>query len=370
MDVTAKPPSLQTYLQTWLKIAAVWLAVALFDASRTVFSMRAEGMHHAWERLFITLFLSWLPWALATPMIVQLGRRYPRVRLRPSFAWLVHLSACGLIAIVWAAWVTSFDLLLNPFLMSGPAKPFLQIFLSYVNSSIAVFMILYAAILAFSLMWDSSKRLATQQIETARLNEKLIKAQLSALQRQIEPHFLFNALNAIAGTVREKRNEDAITMIVGLSEFLREVVKDSSRQQVPLAEEMEFVQKYLAIQKVRFAERLQLSVAVPEELYPAQVPRLILQPLVENAFKHGIAKRAQGGALRIAASRSSDRLTLRVYNDGPKLAVYQHISTEGVGISNLRSRMESLYGDAFELSLCNQGPGGVEVSVSIPFKAA
>jgi LytS/YehU family sensor histidine kinase len=219
-------------------------------------------------------------------------------------------------------------------------------------------------------MLDSRERLSLQQTETARLNEQLSKAQLNALRRQIEPHFLFNTLNAIAGLVREKRNDAAVGMIAGLSDFLRRVVEDSDRQQVPLAEELEFAQKYLDIQKVRFAERLQVSVDVPRELFSAQVPTLILQPMVENAVKHGIAKRVQGGAIRIAAFRSNGRLTLSVYNDGPSLPAGWEKTPSGVGISNVRTRLQTLYGDEFELSMRNQSPGGVEVSVSVPFVSA
>jgi two-component system LytT family sensor kinase len=153
-------------------------------------------------------------------------------------------------------------------------------------------------------------------------------------------------------------------MIAGLSDFLRRVLEDSDRQQVTLAEELEFAQKYLDIQKVRFAERLEVSVSVPGELALAQVPSLILQPMVENAIKHGIAKRVQGGAIRIAAVRSNGRLTLSVYNDGPSLpAEWQR----GIGISNVRTRLQGLYGDAFEWNMRNREPGGVEVSLSLPF---
>ena len=125
-------------------------------------------------------------------------------------------------------------------------------------------MILYGVILMVSYLLDSRERLALQQTETARLNEQLSKAQLNALRKQIEPHFLFNTLNAIAGLVREKRNDAAVDMIAGLSDFLATLLEDSDRQQVPLAEELEFAQKYLDIQKVRFAERLQVSVDVPD----------------------------------------------------------------------------------------------------------
>jgi len=216
-------------------------------------------------------------------------------------------------------------------------------------------------------MLDSRERLALEQTETARLNEQLSKAQLSALRRQIEPHFLFNTLNSIAGLVREKRTDAAVTMIVELSDFMRRVLEDSNRQQVPLGEELEFARKYLDIQKVRFVERLQCTVNVPSDLLLAQVPTLILQPMVENAIKHGIAKRAQGGAVRILASRSNDMLTLSVYNDGPSLPANSEPHS-GIGISNIRTRLQSLYGDDFKLNMQNQAPGGVEVSVSVPFK--
>jgi LytS/YehU family sensor histidine kinase len=217
-------------------------------------------------------------------------------------------------------------------------------------------------------MLDSRERLALQQTEAARLNAELSKAQLNALRRQIEPHFLFNTLNAIAGLVRERKNDVAVVMIAGLSDFLRRVVEDSNRQQVPLGEELEFAQKYLDIQKMRFAERLQVTIDVSTELFPAQVPSLILQPMVENAVKHGIAKRVQGGTIRIAALRSNGRLTLSVYNDGPSLPAEWEKTRSGVGISNVRTRLQSLYAGEFELSIKNQDPGGVEVSVSVPFK--
>jgi LytS/YehU family sensor histidine kinase len=227
---------------------------------------------------------------------------------------------------------------------------------------------LYSSILMAGYLLESRELLARQQTEAARLNEQLVKAQLSALRRQIEPHFLFNTLNSIVCLVREKRNDAAVTMIVELSDFMRRVLEDSNRQQVPLEEELEFTRKYLDIQKVRFVERLQCTVNVPTELLPAQVPMLILQPIVENAIKHGIAKRAQGGTVRILASRSNGMLTLSVYNDGPSLSPSSDTVPSGIGISNMRTRLQSLYGTNFKLDMQNQGPAGVEVSVSVPFK--
>lgn len=353
----------------WLWVAAIWTGIGLLDASQTVFVMRAEGMHHHWNSLFFTILISWLPWMLATPLVVWLARRYPLSRWQNFPTWTAHLAACGAIGLVYAVWVAGWDELLNPWAVNPGPDPFLELWRHKFSNGLLSYVILYSLILLVDHLLDSQRKLARQQTETARLNEQLSKAQLNALRRQIEPHFLFNTLNAIAGLVREKRNDAAVSMIAGLSDFLRRVVQDSDRQQVPLGEELEFTQKYLDIQKVRFAERLRFSVDVPEELLAAQVPSLILQPMVENAVKHGISKRIQGGAIRISACRNNGTLTLSVYNDGPSLPTGWDESPSGIGISNVRTRLQSLYGDAFELSMRDQQPGGVEASVSLPFAA-
>lgn len=352
----------------WLWISLIWLGIGLFDATQTVFSMRSEGHHHAWTYLYITILLSWVPWLLATPLILWLVRRYPPLQLRPLSIWFGHLAAWGGIGLVSAAWRAVFEVLLNPWAIHSGPPPFMKLWTAKFYGGILSSLILYTLVLGVCYMLDARERQARQQMETARLSEQLSRAQLNALRRQIEPHFLFNTLNAIAGLVREKRNDDAVSMIARLSEFLRRVVEDSNRQQVPLGEEMDFVTKYLEIQKVRFAERLQLSVDVPETLLPAQVPSLILQPMVENAVKHGIARRAQGGMIRISAFRSNGTLTLNVYNDGPALPPGWENGHSGIGMANIRTRLKSLYGNEFELEMRNQKPGGVAVSISLPFR--
>jgi len=256
--------------------------------------------------------------------------------------------------------------LLNPYALTPGPSPFLQMWLRKFYSGLLSTLILYGLILLVAHIGETQRRFVLQQAETARLNEQLSKAQLNALRRQIEPHFLFNTLNAIAGLVREQRNDAAVSMIAGLSDFLRRVVNDSDRQQVPLSQELEFTQKYLDIQRVRFGDRLTFSVDVPAELLSAQVPSLILQPMVENAVKHGIAKRVQGGSICIAASCANGMLTLHIYNDGPSLPADWERTTSGIGVRNVRTRLQSLYADNFEFSLRNRR-GGVEASLSIPF---
>jgi LytS/YehU family sensor histidine kinase len=199
------------------------------------------------------------------------------------------------------------------------------------------------------------------------LNEQLSHAQLDALRRQLEPHFLFNTLNAIAGLVREARNDAAVNMIAGLSNLLRRVVDASDKQEVSLGEEMEFLQTYLEIQQTRFADRLQVNLDVPREFLSARVPSLILQPMVENAIEHGIGTRSAGGAIRIGAARNNGLLTLSVYNDGPHIAADWEQFRCGVGIANVRTRLQNLYGSECGVDIRNQ-EAGVEVLLSVPYK--
>ncbi|HVI06792.1 MAG TPA: histidine kinase [Candidatus Binatia bacterium] len=355
----------RSQFRRWLWVAAIWTGVALFDATQTVFVMRAQGMHHYWGYLFLTLVLFWLPWALATPFLAALGRKYPPTQWKLWRMWVSHIAAFLAIGVISAAWSASLEILLNPWAFSPPPNSFAALFLTKCFNWLLAYAILYSIILFASQMLDSRERLAREEAETARLNEQLSQAQLSALRRQIEPHFLFNTLNAVAGLVREGRNDAAVIMIAELSDFLRRVVNDSDRQQVPLSEELDFTRKYLDIQKARFADRLRFSLDVPADLLPAQVPSLILQPMVENAIKHGIDKRAQGGSIRISAFRSSGALRLLVYNDGPALPPEWNHQHSGIGISNVQTRLQNLYGRHFQFDLQNRN-GGVEVSLSLP----
>jgi len=245
--------------------------------------------------------------------------------------------------------------------------PFPEVFETSLLYQSLTYLIVYMLIIAITMAIDYRDSIARQRTETARLNEELSLAQLTALRRQMEPHFMFNTLNSIAGLVRDQRNDAAVSMIVGLSDFLRRASEDFNRPQVALAEEVEYLRRYSDIQKARFAERLQVTVDIPEELLPAQVPSLLLQPLVENAIKHGIAKRVAGGAIRVSGERRDGNLRLRVYNDGPSLPASGEAQHSGIGLTNLRTRLQILYGGDFGLRLQN-ADGGVEVLVTLPLR--
>jgi two-component system, LytTR family, sensor kinase len=346
----------------WPWIVCVWSGLGAFSATQNIILLRAQGVHLPWLRTFMgLLFLMWLPWALATPVVLDLGRKYP-LRLRPASTWLKHIAACTLIGLVTAGWFSCLDELLTPSEVGGS---FWNDWLRTFEMQSFFYLILYCSVLLVGYTIDYRQTLQRQQTEAAKLSEQLSKAQLSALRQQFQPHFLFNSLNAVVGLVRERRNDDAVNMIVMLSDLLLRVLKDSDRQEVPLGEELEFLQKYLHIQKMRFADRLTVRIDISKDLFVARVPTFVLQPIVENAIKHGIAKRAQGGLIQITAARSNGSLLLDVYNEGPGLLTDR--SESGTGLSNMRMRLRALYGAAFSLSMRNQEPFGVEVSISVPF---
>ena len=353
----------------WTWIAAIWCAGALCNASQTIYVMHAAGWDKPWLIGFMITFASWLPWALATPSIIELARRRPIVRdaiLQRTAVHLAALAAIGTIAEAWSAWLR---VAFNPWHHDQPPS-FVKSWTSLFSDQILTFVIVYALILTITYVVDSREKMARQMTETARLNEELSKAQLSALRRQMDPHFMFNTLNSIAALARDQRSDAAVRMIVGLSEFLRRASESSHRAQVTLAEEVEYLQRYLEIQKVRFGERLQVTVDIPTELLRAQVPNLLLQPLVENAIKHGIAKRVAGGTVRVAGVCHDGNLSLSIYNDGPILLTDWQATHTGVGIGNLRTRLQILHGNESVLQLRRVDAGGVEVVVTLPFAEA
>jgi len=351
----------------WLWIATLWAGLGILDATQNVFAMRHADMHHAWLKLFIFLTLAWLPWALATPLIIYLARRFP-LDLKSAQNWLAHVAAIIVIEAASTAWASLLEGLLQPWLPDFASHGFPDTWPQKFAGNLLAAFIVYALILTTTYVLDSRARAAAQRTDAARLNEQLSYARLNALQRQIEPHFIFNTLNSIAGLVREQKNDAAVSMIVRLSDFLRRVAGSSGEPKAQLGHEVEFVDKYMQIQEARFAGRLKWELDIPSQLRKAEIPSFMLQPLVENAIKHGIAKRAQGGVVRVTASRSDDALRLSIYNDGPLLDRDGQAIQDGIGLANLRTRLSLLYGSHFELRLENSGITGVEVSVVFPYR--
>jgi signal transduction histidine kinase len=345
----------------WRTIAAIWLACGLFDASSTVLFMQAVGQH-AWLVIFGTQLVSWLPWVLATPFIIRLARRRPMTRGKVVSAVALHVASFVVVSLAAEVWFAALQRVFNPF---GYAKnpTFMEAWSTSLPYQLLPYLIVYALILAGTYIADAHE-------QRVRLNEELSKAQLAALRGQLEPHFMFNTLNSIAGLVREQRNDAAVSMIVGLSEFLRRATQDSHRAQVTLAEEVEYLQRYVDIQKVRFGERLQVSIDIPREMLHAQVPNLLLQPLVENAIKYGVGRRVAGGTVRVTGACENGTVRLSVCNDGPSVPTDEPAAQTGVGLNNLRTRLRILHGEESELQLRLAQNGEAEVIVTLPLREA
>jgi two-component system, LytTR family, sensor kinase len=346
----------------WGWIVGIWLAGGLFEASQAVLIMRAEGRTGDWLPLFGTEFVSWLPWVLATPLIIRFTRRFPLFPSRSIAAVAAHLATFVTASAVMETWSAVLQMLFNPWHNRQPPT-FMDTWSISLIYQILTFVIVYALIVTATFVMDSRDKMARQDVE-------LSKAQLAALQRQMEPHFMYNTLHSIAGLVRDRSNDAAVSMIVGLSEFMRRASDDSHRAEVTLAQEVEYLQRYLDIQRMRFGDRLEASVEVPANLLGAEVPNLLLQPLVENAIKHGIGRRAAGGAVRISGEREGGELRLRIYNDGPGSPVDLQAARTGVGIGNLRTRLQILHGGVSRLELRQIDGGGIEVLVTLPYKVA
>jgi len=351
----------------WLWNAAAWLGIGLIGATQTVFVMRSQGMHHAWARLFATELLSWTPWVFATPLVFRAARRSLPTTGASMRYIAMHTGACFALAVTTAAWVALLERVANPWATSPHPPPFVRLWAVRFENGLLQTVFLYVGTVAVSYALGARDRLLRQEAEAARLNDQLAQAQLHALQQQVEPHFLFNALNAVAGLVRDQKNDTAVRALAGLSDCLRRVLRGSDGASVTLGHELEFAEKYLDLQRLRFGEALEVIVDVPGPLLACHVPNLVLQPIVDNAIKHGISQQARRGAIRLGAAASGDTLTLTVYNDGPPLAARSSRPGFGIGLSNLEARLRMLYGDAFRLVIEN-AMNGVMVSVAIPLR--
>jgi sensor histidine kinase YesM len=353
----------------WGWIVLIWSAVGLIDACQTVLFIHTLGQQRPWLAIFGVELVSWLPWLLATPMISALARRYALVRGATIATAAVHFAAFTLISVVAETWYVGLQMAFNPWNYPN-GLTFIDALRTSLPYQGPTFLIVYGLITSVTLIMDARDSMARNKTEAARLNEELSRAQLAALRGQVEPHFMFNTLNAIAALVRDHRNDAAVSMIVGLSEFLHRTLEGSDRAEVTLAEEVEYLQRYLDIQKARFGDRLQVTLDIPANLLQAQVPNLLLQPLVENAIKHGIANRVDGGTVRVAGTRIDGRLQLSIYNDSSSLATDWQATNIGLGIGNLRTRLQILHAGKSSLQVRRAGTSGVEAVVTLPFAEA
>ncbi len=234
-----------------------------------------------------------------------------------------------------------------------------------------IYLLLVFGLYAFSFYreWRAGQRLTSGlRVVNAQLETRLVRASLDALKMQLHPHFLFNTLNSITGLIRKGRTREAEDIVAGLGELLRRSLDHRQEAMETLEEELVFLRRYFEIESIRFQDRLTVQFDIDQECLPARIPSLILQPLAENAMKHGISKDHRARVLRLSARRGGGDLVLSVYNDGQPLADETPGRTGGIGVQNTRTRLHMLYGDAARFRLFNGPDGGVCAEITLPFQ--
>jgi sensor histidine kinase YesM len=231
-------------------------------------------------------------------------------------------------------------------------------------------LLIYWSMIAGQHAFRTYRELKAQEVRASELKTQLAEARLQALKMQLHPHFLFNTLNAISALTRQDPAR-ADRVLNDLSELLRIALDDVASPKVPLAREIQFLELYLDIQRVRFGERLRFRLDVAPETLPAQVPNLVLQPIVENAVRYAVASRYRGGRVELSARRDGDRLEIRVEDDGPGLPAGPEVALRaGIGLSSTRERLERMYGENHRLTLESAEGRGLTVRIEVPFETA
>lgn len=363
-----------------LALVGIWLVPGLMAGIETWMFARMGGRPFPIWRAFTGQAPAWLTYALLTPLILHLDARLPlggrpfvpRLLTHFGFALLAGIPYALVAASVWPRF--------SPFPSS---QPFTQLAVSWYLAGLPIMMLAYFATIGAgrAIYWFTRNRSA--EVAAARLETQLAEARLGALRMQIQPHFLFNSLNAITVLVRDRENDTAERVLELLSSLLRESLRTDGAHRVPLGDELALVRRYLEVETIRFSDRLDVRYHVPRELEDALVPVMILQPLIENALRHGIGRRSDAGILDIAACIGADgRLELSVRDDGPGPGMDTAHGPDrgaregttpsqgGIGLENVRQRLAVLYDGDAGVSLAPADGRGAIARVTIPLERA
>ena len=357
-------------------IAGFWALLALLSAANRVLDPRGPGPHAALPTapLLLALFESAL-WALLTPLVFWLSSRASAEQARQVQRLLLLLAVGVLLAVCVDVASAALRAQLIPPLRRFPARvsPLESVRrLWFLND-----LIVYLAVLAAGFAREYFRRYRSRQEEAVRLQAhaaqlqaQLAQARLQALRMQLDPHFLFNTLHAVSSLV-ERDPRGVRRMISRLSELLRYTLDGAREPEVPVEREFDFLGRYLEIMQIRFQGRLEVELHAAPEVRDALLPNLILQPLVENAIKHGVSKLERVGQVEVSAAREGERLVLRVRDNGAGLeADGAARDAEGVGLRNVRERLRELYGDDQQLVLRPAQGGGALAEIRLPFHTA
>ena len=353
-------------------IFLVWTVFGLFYFTQDLTRKLLWGDPNPWWHSLVSWLIGVYLCAAFTPLILWLGRRFPFERKKRVRRTAIHLGFSVAFSLAHLA-------------IDSAILPRLGIFPEIMKNSVTTFFFLlvlgfHGNVLSYwTVLWvqaafdyynryQERRRQALQlELQASELQTRLVQARLSALKGQLQPHFLFNTLNSIMVLVRQEKGRQAEEMLARLSDLLRCVLEDVEAQEVTLRRELEFLRLYLSIEEVRFQDRLRVEIVAAPETLDAAVPHMGLQPLVENAVRHGIGRRSAAGRLRIDAARVNGTLEIRVRDDGPGLAP-EGASSQGIGLVNTRARLQQLYGDAAGLTLENGPEGGAVATLTLPYR--
>ncbi|GJM45186.1 MAG: ATPase [Gemmatimonadota bacterium] len=359
------PPELPRH--PWVRALLLFLVctfAGLFFGTQLHSSTTAWGSPTTLEWAITVRLWAWYQWGVLFLLVLWLGNRYPLTAERWRRSVPIHLGLSVVIGVFQIAVNTWTHLAF----VADPAKG--NTYFGYLQSLLLFAfhrnLLIYWGAIGAQAAFRTYQKLREEEIAGERLRSQLVEARLDALKMQLHPHFLFNTLHAVTALVRRDPRR-AESMIQDLSEMLRLTLADVDAQRVPLAREIEILDRYFAIQKVRFGDRLNVELDIAPEALPLQVPNLLLQPLVENAIRYGVASRYRGGRVRVEARLVAGRVALQVRDDGPGLdGSPERALRAGIGLSNTRERLQQLYGDDHTFAIANDPEGGLVVTVDLP----
>ena len=359
--ITARSSRLARFTRQAAIAAAFWFAATLIASVQPAQIIGLDGTitRMPWRDVFLDGAGHFVWWLLLTPLIVWLARRFPLAPGRLRRSAVAHLFAALLIGALVSILRTVMH---TPF--GGRASLFpIQHGIQNLRYWMPQELVIYSLVVAAVVATDSYRRYLDTERRAAALNAQLARAELAVLRMQLQPHFLFNTLHAIS-TLVDWRPADARRMITLLSHLLRETLDFDGRRMVSLEEELKWTERYLEIERIRFEDRLTIAMNIEPSTFEARVPPFVLQPLVENAMKHGVATTNAPVTVTIDAHRLDRYLRLSVANDGG--GAQERVDRDGIGLENTRRRLETLYGDAQRLVLERRQPG-FEAIVELPF---
>jgi hypothetical protein len=356
-----------------LVAAGACAAIGLLECAKDYVMLEIQGTERPMRYVLRDEALWWVLWMLLMPAVFSLARKFPFEGGRWRKATAIHLTLSIMLSVGHiAAFGATYFWAVGPQTWGPSAGRVIEVF---INRYLATDIVIYAAALGVYFACEYFERFRRQALEAAqaesrasRLQLNLAEARIHALRMELNPHFLFNALNAAAGLVRKRENEAAVDMLARLGDLLRTTLDRQMPAEVTLAEEIEFLGRFVDIELVRFGDRLRVAWDIDPDVRTALVPPLILQPLVENALRHGIGRRPGPAQLRVSARKAGLHLELSVRDTGEGLVPDGRAPRDGIGLSNIRARLTELYGpDTASLEVADVPGGGVRARLLLPF---